>query len=97
MKPITLRGALLLLLATASFAGTNNDIVEFFLPPHAGWFQDDLFKIVSGNSPPPAAGDPFPYFTKRDYIPRVVYRGTDNHIHELYLNRGWFQDDLFRL
>jgi hypothetical protein len=102
MKPITLGGALLLLLATASFAGgTNNDIVELFLPPHGSWLQDDLFTIVNkgtGNTPPAAAGDPFPYVALN--IPRVVYRGQqDSHIHELYLLPGgsWLQDDLFQV
>jgi len=59
-----------------------------------GWIQADLSAIVSDNPPAtPAAGSPFAYVTP-DGVPRVVYRGTDNHIHELRLQGSWIQSDL---
>jgi hypothetical protein len=41
----------------------------------------------------PAVGNPFPYVT-HDGDPRVVYLGSDAHIHELRLQGGWYQADL---
>ena len=44
---------------------------------------------------PAAAGDPFGYATP-DGTARVVYRGSDNHIRELFLpvGSGWATGDL---
>ncbi len=45
---------------------------------------------------PPAASDPFGYFTPPDQAARVIYRGHDDHIHELFLLPGgvWTHADL---
>jgi hypothetical protein len=74
------------------YRGQDNDIHELRL--QGKWIQTDLSAIVS-NSPPavPAAGDAFAYVTP-DRVPRVVYRGQDNHIHELRLQGSWIQADL---
>ena len=78
------------------YRGTDEHIHELYL--HDGWFQGDLFQdVINGGNPAPvsAASDPFPYTTKDGITARVVYRGNDNDIHELYLQpRGWFQADL---
>jgi hypothetical protein len=74
------------------YVGTDGHIHELRL--QEGWIQADLSAIVS-DSPPasPAAGNPFAYVTP-DGVPRVVYRGSDNHIHELRLQGSWIQADL---
>jgi|SRR5271166_3659307 len=41
---------------------------------------------------PPAAGDPFGYCYGG--VPRVIYLGTDNHIHELHPEPFWKHQDL---
>jgi len=42
-----------------------------------------------------ALSDPMGQFTARDGTARVVYRGTDNHVHELHLGaQGWADADL---
>ena len=93
MKAITLGGVTLLLFSTVLLgSGTTGDIVEFRL--QGGWIQADLSKFVLDGSPEPALGDPMPYVTP-DGIARIVYRGIDNHIHELRLQGGWIQADLF--
>jgi hypothetical protein len=74
------------------YRGEDSHIHELRL--QGGWIQVDLSAIVSDRPPAiPAAGDPFAYVTP-DGVPRVVYRGEDNHIHELRLQGGWIQADL---
>ncbi len=79
-------------IARVVYRGLDNHIHEIRL--QGSWFQADLSAIVSDNPPAsPAAGDPFAYVTP-DGIARVVYRGLDNHIHEIRLQGSWFQADL---
>jgi hypothetical protein len=95
VKLFTLTGVLLTCLTTASLAATtNSDIIEFRL--QGGWIQADLSNFTIDGAPTPVAGDLFPYVT-RDGVPRIVYRGTDSHIHELRLQGGWIQADLSQL
>jgi Fungal fucose-specific lectin len=74
------------------YQGTDNHIHELRL--QAGWQHADLSALVT-DSPPAfaAASAPFAYVTP-DQIPRVAYRGTDGHIHELRLQGSWQQADL---
>jgi hypothetical protein len=90
--------------ARVVYLGTDGHIHELRLQPGQGWIQADLSDIVI-NVPPafPAAGDPRAYVTP-DKVARVVYRGTDDHVHELRLQpgqgpvwgqgQGWMQADL---
>ena len=50
----------------------------------------------STESKPPAAGDPAGYQFVADPTQHVVYRGTDQHIHELWwdASQGWGHGDL---
>ena len=75
------------------FRGANNHIIEWYLQS-TGWIQADLSAIVS-DAPPatPAGSDPFAYVTP-DKVARVVYLGTDGHVHELRLQDSWIQADL---
>jgi hypothetical protein len=80
------------------YRGFDGDVHELrYEPPQGSWLQADLSAIVSNNPPAfPMGGDPFPYWdiTSSPRIPRVVYRGIDDHIHELRLQGSWLQADL---
>jgi len=76
------------------YRGADNRIHEFSLSSGANWQTSDLF-TASGNIAPSAAGDPVGYI-RSDNVSAVLYRGTDNHIHELFLAPGanWDTGDL---
>jgi len=58
------------------------------------WLQADLSAAISVGAPAPtAAGTPFAYVTP-DGVPRVLYRGADDDVHELRLQGSWMQADL---
>jgi hypothetical protein len=80
------------------YRGFDGDIHELrYEPSQSSWLQADLSAIVSNNPPAfPMGGDPFPYWDIANLprIPRVAYRGIDNHIHELRLQGSWLQADL---
>ena len=79
-------------IARVVYRGKDDHIHELRL--QGGWMQADLSAILGNRAPAFAvAGDPFAYVTP-DSIPRVIYRGKDDHIHELRLQGGWIQADL---
>ena len=47
--------------------------------------------MSGGTGAPAAAGNPMGYVAQ---LPRVVYRGQDNHIHEIHLTDTWHKYDL---
>jgi Fungal fucose-specific lectin len=75
------------------FRTADGHIHEVSLPSGGVWTIGDL-SALSGA--PDAAGDPFGYVAFFDHVPRVVYRGTDGHIHEISLpvGSGWVHGDL---
>jgi len=76
------------------YRGDDNDIHELKL--QGTWADDDLSAIVGNGPATNALGDPFGYVDSSG-VPRVVYRGTDNHIHELHLDESqgnWWHADL---
>jgi hypothetical protein len=62
------------------YRGTDGDIHEIFLIPGSHWRVGDL--TIQDPGAVPAAGDPFGY-ARSDGADAVVYRGSDNQIHEL--------------
>jgi hypothetical protein len=67
------------------YRGTDGHIYELHLEA-AGWKLGDLSLIAEHTAPVVlAAGDPCGY-EANDGIPRVIYRGTNNHICELALH-----------
>jgi hypothetical protein len=70
-------------------AGCGSNI---FLTAAAGWQHNDL-TLAAGNAPP-AAGDPSGYTWSVDRTEHAIYRGTDNHVHELWFNGAWHHNDL---
>ncbi len=77
----------------------DNHIHELRLPPggKSPWVDADLSAI--GQSSVGAQGGPFGYVTQSDGTARVVYLGTNLHIHELHLSpgAGWADADLSAL
>ena len=60
-------------------------------PPTPVWHHSDISALAAA---PPAAGDPAGYVFGSEF---VVYRGTDNHVHQLFAaaNQGpWSHADL---
>ena len=70
------------------FRGTDNHIHELFdVGDTPGWGIADLTAAAEASTA--AASDPVPYMTNfSDQGPtaRVLFRGTDNHIHELSMS-----------
>ncbi len=75
------------------YRGTDHHVHELRL--QGSWIHADLSAIVSDGAPAPdAAGDPRAHVMTTDRIPRVIYRGSDDHIHELRLEGSWIHADL---
>ncbi|BCA56935.1 hypothetical protein W02_40750 [Nitrospira sp. KM1] len=76
------------ILNVSASAGT----MTFVVPATITWHHNDLTVAASA---PPATGDPAGYMFDAQGTQHVVYRGTDNHIHELWWdNDGWHHNDL---
>jgi hypothetical protein len=81
------------------FNETDNHILEIFLPRGATTWQSADLSGQSGATLRGAAGHPFGY-VRSDHVNSVVYRGTDNDIHEIFLPLGataWQSADLSAL
>ena len=62
------------------------------LYPEASWHHSDLTAELP-NAPSPG-GSPWGYFWGSDSSEHVVYRGIDNHIHELVYKFSWNHNDV---
>ena len=90
--------------ARVVYRGEDGHIHELWLRPTAdfNWRTGDLTQLARdsagpGQEVPDAAGDPMAYLTDFDDTARVVYRGEDGHIHELWLRPTgppWRHSDL---
>jgi hypothetical protein len=76
------------------YRGTDQHIHEIYLNAwDAGWLTADLTSLAGA---PSAADEPRPN-VHADGGSAVVYRGSDLHIHELYLAGHWLTADLTSL
>ncbi|HEX6508565.1 MAG TPA: hypothetical protein VF221_13130 [Chloroflexota bacterium] len=78
------------------YTGQDSHIHELRLEG-GSWNRADLMDQVG--EPPDAVGFPFAYVTHVEGTPisRVIYRGNDNHVHELRLEGGgWRKADLMQ-
>jgi hypothetical protein len=77
------------------YRGTDNHIHELFEESGGPWHHEDLHKLaqIGDERMLSAAGDPSGYASPN---PRVVYRGRDKHIHELFQHDDgqWVHVDL---
>jgi hypothetical protein len=75
--------------ARVVYRGYNGHVYELYLTPgqNGAWQFADLTALSGA---PPAAGTPLGYFTPFPLYDaaRVVYRGYDQHVYELYLTPG---------
>jgi hypothetical protein len=75
------------------YRGMDNHIHQLYLKPgSATWQTTDLSSQAAAQ---PAGGDPVSY-VRFEGTNSVIYRGSDNHLYELYLNGGttWKAGDL---
>ena len=63
------------------FRGTDGHIRSLYWGPDRAVGQDDLSGVAGT---PTAAGEPFAWFTRADDTHRVVYRGANGHLYELF-------------
>jgi len=76
------------------YRDANGDLMEFYAGADKHWFRTNLTTTANA---PKAASNPSVYFVEGDKVAHVVYRGTDNQIHELYNAREpnkWFHSNL---
>jgi hypothetical protein len=68
------------------YRGTDNQVHELWQRPGQGWQHGGALSHAAGG--PPASSDPYGYVWVADRTQHVVYRGNDNHIHELWQRLG---------
>ena len=75
------------------YRGVDGHIHELWWDAANGWGAGDLTDVTGVTAP---AGDPSGYSLEATSTQHVVYRGTDNHIHELWWGaaNGWRGGDL---
>jgi catechol 2,3-dioxygenase-like lactoylglutathione lyase family enzyme len=76
------------------YRDAKGDILAYHCGADKVWSRTDLTAAASA---PKAASNPTAYFVTGEKIAHVVYRGTDNQIHELYHAREpgkWFHTNL---
>jgi hypothetical protein len=76
------------------YRGTDNDIHQLYTVNNgAQWAHTDLSRLTGA---PPAAGDPFELPSGPSGRQLVDYKGTDGHIHQLWINSSgtWVNSDL---
>lgn len=80
------------------YRGTDDHVHELFQDVKGGWRHVDLHNLagVAAVSDASVRGNPAGYASPQ---PRVVFRGRDNHVHELFQNEqgDWVHADLHRL
>jgi hypothetical protein len=77
------------------YLGADNHVHELWNKPGTGWNHSDLSRATDA---PAAADAPIGYAWESDSTQHVIYRGADNHIHELWnrVGSGWRHSDLSR-
>jgi hypothetical protein len=81
------------------YVGTDGDVHELYWY-NGQWYTDDVTTQANANTAtqtkaPPAVGNPSGYVFNAQGTQHVMYRGTDNDIHEFYYNNGqWYTDDV---
>jgi uncharacterized protein with PIN domain len=68
------------------YRGAEGHIHEIWFRKGTGWKYGNALSQMAGA--PPTAGEPSGYAWEGDGTQHVVYRGQDNHIHELWFRQG---------
>jgi hypothetical protein len=74
------------------YRGVDGHIHQHWYIAGSGWHRSD---VTFDTGATPAAGDPCGYAWELDRTQHVFYRGTDNHVHELWYvaDTGWHHSD----
>jgi hypothetical protein len=78
------------------FIGTDNHVHELFIAPGGRWADNDLTSLATAKPPTPTSA--LTSYRLSDDSQHVFFIGTDNHVHELFIDGGsWADNDLTAL
>jgi hypothetical protein len=78
------------------FIGTDNHVHELFIAPGGRWDDNDLTALATAKPPTPTSA--LTSYRLSDDSQHVFFIGTDNHVHELFIDGGsWADNDLTAL
>jgi hypothetical protein len=77
------------------FIGTDNHVHELFIAPGGRWADNDLTVLAGPGAVPPTPTSALTSYPLSDDSQHVFFIGTDNHVHELFIDGGsWTDNDL---
>ena len=80
------------------FIGTDNHVHELFIAPGGRWADNDLTTLAGVGAKPPTPTSALTSYRLSDDSQHVFFIGTDNHVHELFIDGGsWADNDLTAL
>ena len=78
------------------FIGTDKHVHELFIAPGGRWDDNDLTALATAKPPTPTSA--LTSYRLSDDSQHVFFIGTDNHVHELFIDGGsWADNDLTAL
>jgi hypothetical protein len=79
-----------------NYIGTDKHVHELYITAGAGWVDNDLTE--KAGAVPPTATSALDGYRLSDDSQHVFFIGTDNHVHELFIDGGsWADNDLTAL
>jgi Abnormal spindle-like microcephaly-assoc'd, ASPM-SPD-2-Hydin/Fungal fucose-specific lectin len=80
------------------FIGTDNHVHELFIAGGGRWADNDLTALAGAGAKPPTPTSALTSYRLSDDSQHVLFIGTDNHVHELFIDGGsWADNDLTAL
>ena len=80
------------------FIGTDNHVHELFIAPGGRWADNDLTTLAGVGAKPPTPTSALTSHVLSTNSQHVFFIGTDNHVHELFIDGGsWADNDLTAL
>ena len=80
------------------FIGTDNHVHELFIARGGRWADNDLTTLAGVGAKPPTPTSALTSYRLSDDSQHVFFIGTDNHVHELFIDGGsWADNDLTAL
>ena len=70
------------------FIGTDNHVHELFIAPGGRWADNDLTTLAGVGAKPPTPTSALTSYRLGDDSQHVFFIGTDNHVHELFIDGG---------
>jgi photosystem II stability/assembly factor-like uncharacterized protein len=75
------------------FIGTDNHVHELFIAGDGRWADNDLTTLAGVGAKPPTPTSALTSHLLGDNSQHVFFIGTDNHVHELFINGGSWHDN----